>query len=215
MRIRSAVSMLVTSFLFTAVAYQVTFAQEIKVLEQQGKDMTATAGKPTIIVFKCQEGTSVAVSELLSTSSSFAAASNGVTASGFGVSTKYLCTAPAKIEVPGGVYQFHIGGSALLGSAFRVDAQGGTQTWDLKNPSPAKYAVGFISTVFGLSATIVCGVIFAVGHTEYNGDDDYEGHTVHDGGMLAGAGAGVVAGIVGISLLKSSLAKAKLISIEF
>jgi len=117
------------------------YAQGIKILEQGGKQ--ASNLKETTVIFETEDNLNVDVFHLLNESTAFASGPGG-TASGYGVTTQFLCTAPAKLVIQPGVYNLRVDQNAMLGENFRITAEGGTQYWKVKNSSFGKFLTGDI-----------------------------------------------------------------------
>ncbi len=182
-------------------------AQDIKVISQNGMKV-AKAGK-TRVIFKTFKHQRVGIYELLSESSAYVVGYGG-SASGHQVDLKPLCDAPAELELKNGFYNFHITNNAFLGASLKLDAEGGTQYWEVKNYNSGDFMNGVLLLAFGGGAAILGGCIFAVGSTNYD-----TGVTTNDPLWLVIGLAGVAGVVGGIFVMNDSVAGAKLLSVKF
>jgi len=185
-------------------------AKNIQVIKEGGKK-AFRAGK-TKIVFKTPNDQTVGIYELMGESTGFATGPGG-TATAYGVDLRPICDAPAELKLENGSYNFRVSDNAMLGAKFKIDAEGGTQYWEVKNVNPGE-AIGGI-TLFTLSSitTLVAFIIFAVGNTTYDANDNPV--SSHDTGMLALGLVGTGAAVGSYFLIDDGVAHAKLIDVKF
>ncbi len=202
------VSFVVCSFLvFSAFTLA---AQDIKVLEQSGVESGGGAAKETQVIFITPELDQVGIYKLLSESAAVATGSGG-TISVYGVELQFLCNAPAKISMPGGVYNLYVTDNAFYGMKFQIKATGGVQTWKVSNPQPWKFIVGVPLACVGAGLGTYGMIMYGVGTSKYdNSVGDFV--TVRDTGDLILGIVGIGCAIGGLILGLDSGAKAELIN---
>lgn len=160
------------------------------------------------VELKTTNGKPVQIYEVLATSQSigttFGTTSGGSTFSGtsssFGTTTRYILTAPGKMELKGGPYTFQVSNNMLFTKFFTVEPKGKYQLWEVKGPTTGFGVLGILLAGFGYGFAIPGIVIGAVHEESF--------------WLSFGIGSAVV-GTGGIFLICKSFAKAKLIKIDF
>lgn len=182
-------------------------ADDIQVIKQHGHKAATKSGS-TKLVINTPDSQIIPIYKVLGQSSVFVAGSGG-SAGGFGLDLKQICDAPAELKLDNGFYNLHVGGNAMLGCTFRVDAEGGTQIWQVKNYDTGEFLGGVSLFSVSTGALILGSVFYAVGDT-----DDY-GNTTHDATWLVVGILGLAGAVGGFAMLDDSGAKAQLLSVKF
>ncbi len=179
----------------------------IKVLEQNGQIMGSGVTK---LVIKTKDDKRMSIEQVLE-QSSISAVGPGGYINGSGATIKPICIAPAELELPNGFYKFNF----AVGGAFNLNANGGTQTWELKDGNNGELLGGSLTFIAGVCCVVVGPVLYFLGTTTYGPIDQYGDQptstwSTNSTGLVIGI-IGLAATVGGIVLLSDGSPRAKLV----